>query len=192
MSNLFESIISTDIKNINPTIVFNEGWMARILMYFSVKRGISIMNIDLADCKNWTSEGLLSSPFLTKKIAREGYTHTDISFGDFKIEYSKRGEIEVSPTGKHFGVIEAKMNSNLSKGTKHFKEYNQGTRNIVCMAKASLSIRKINLSFTVLAPEKMIKKHKINEQIGIKTIEDQIKNRFSVCDEEKQIDLQYE
>jgi hypothetical protein len=58
-------------------------------------------------------------------------------------------------------VIEAKMFSKLSRGIKNFKDYDQATRNVACIAeilnKSNVTIQDIPiLGFYVIAPEKQL------------------------------------
>jgi hypothetical protein len=184
MDNVLESIIECNDLSINPTIIFNEGWMTRLLVYYSVKRDIKIGEIDFGDVKNWTSEALISSPFIKAKKMKEGYTHTDIAFGDFEeIEFDKRGELKIKEDAQVFGVIEAKMKNNLSQRTSNFNNYNQASRNVVCIANNILNTN-CNGYFFVVAPESMIIKHGISNQIEKSNILKQVKNRFDVYDDE--------
>lgn len=87
--------------NIQPTLLYNEGWMLRLVLDWLAKnRGIQCKGIDIDkedkedkeeiklsipdDCK-WFSEALLPSPFLRGNEGREGYTHADGSVGKFCI-----------------------------------------------------------------------------------------------------------
>lgn len=135
--------------------------------------------INFTQIENWTSEGLISSPFINFKNNREGYTHADIALGDFSIEYKNRGEVIVSPDAKIFGIIEAKMGSNLSQGTTHAPDYNQASRNIACIA-SSKAPDECQMFFAVVAPKDMIIKHDINCQLKKNIIINQIKKRFKL------------
>lgn len=131
--------MSTSSTNVNPTEIYNEGWMTRLLMYYSVKEGIAFIDIGInlnGTFKNikWTSEALLSSPFVSAKSKREGYTHPDISIGDFSVDYKVSGKIEVNENAEVFGIIEAKMKSPLSKETRNAEDYNQASRSVACIA----------------------------------------------------------
>jgi hypothetical protein len=181
MDNVFDSIMNCKKTMLNPTILYNEGWMVRLLVEYSIKENITIEEINFGSINNWTSEALISSPFVNAPELREGYTHADIAIGDFSIDYEKRGELTISDNAKIFGVIEAKMKSNLSKGTSNFTEYNQASRNVTCIAKTLLG-NNCKSYFIIVAPEAMIEKHKINEQINIDKIIDQVEKRFDIYD----------
>ena len=135
---LIQSMI-TNCAYVNPTEIYNEGWMTRLLMHYSVKEELKFEDIGIEidttfRNKHWTSEALISSPFVSAKSKREGYTHPDIAIGDFNVDYCSSGRLEVEKKAKVFGIIEAKMKSPLSKGTTNAKEFNQASRTVACIA----------------------------------------------------------
>lgn len=191
MKNLLEIIktLDSDKPNLNPTEIYNEGWMTRLLVFESVKEKIRLRDIDFRSISYWTSEALISSPFVNARKYREGYTHADMALGDFSVAFNERGEIKISKTAKVFGIIEAKMGSNLSQGTTHFKEYNQASRNLACIAHNTYDID-CEIFFYVVAPEKKISEHEIKKQIDLQTMIDQIIIRFKGYSDEFKKDCQ--
>lgn len=179
---IFESILTNKTKKINPTIIYNEGWMVRLLVEYSIRENICLHDIHFEKFENWTSEALISSPFIKAPKLREGYTHVDIAFGDFTINYQERGEL-VFNSPKLFGVIEAKMKSDLSQSTSNYKNYNQASRNVACIAKNTLGC-KCESYFIVVAPKSIIDRHQIEKQIDKTFIVDQINSRFNIYDDE--------
>lgn len=169
--------IDSNFPKVNPTVIYNEGWMTRILVNQSIKEKTILKGLDFGRIANWTSEALISSPFISADKSREGYTHADIALGDFKVNYESRGEILILDNAKIFGIIEAKMSSSLSRGTKNAVNYNQASRNLVCMA--SLTYNKdCDIFFSVVAPETKLKEHDIDKQIDLENMIQQIKSRF--------------
>jgi len=165
---------------LNPTAIYNEGWMTRLLVYRSIEQKLVINGIDFGNLKNWTSEGLISSPFVFARTKREGYTHADMALGDFSIKYEERGEITVEKDARFFGIIEAKMGSNLSQGTTTVPfVYNQASRNVACIATQTHD-KNCTIFFGVVAPADMLLKHDIDAQL--KLIEQQILDRFALYD----------
>ena len=167
-------------RNINPTLLYNEGWMTRLLVAESIKEGISIEEINFANINHWYSEGLLSSPFLARtqgdKLA-EGFTHADMALGDFDVMAEGRGDIVINDNAKSFGVIEAKMGSKLSSGTKNAPNYNQASRNLACIAHNTMNSN-VETFFTVVAPEKKIIEHEIEKSVQMNYMLNQINDRF--------------
>ncbi|RYJ44294.1 hypothetical protein [Flavobacterium beibuense] len=173
--------IESELPYVNPTQIYNEGWLTRMLMNQSVKEKIKFGGLDFKDFSKWTSEALISSPFIKTKEKREGYTHADIVFGDFIVNYKVSGKVEVEEGVKIFGVIEAKMRSSLSKGTTNFENYNQAARILACISSNTYE-KNCKIYFIVVAPK--IKLTKINEQIEIENLLDGIKTRFVEYDED--------
>jgi hypothetical protein len=179
----------TPETNISPTLLYNEGWMARLLVSASIQQGIHLQDIDFSNVQNWYSEGLLSSPFLPRERGDklgEGYTHADMVIGDFEVEPFKRGDITIKSTNGIFGVIEAKMGSKLSSGTKNAPNYNQASRNLACIA-YNTHCTTHDIFFSVTAPELKIAEHNINKQVNLQVMLDQIAMRFDQYDKDSRV-----
>ena len=168
-------------ERINPTIIYNEGWMIRLMVIESMIEKLKIKGIDfgLLANKNWSSETLIASPFIKAKENREGYTHADIIIGDFNVSYTERGEVVLDDFSEILGIIEAKMRSNLSQGTSNAKSnYNQASRNVCCLSHVTRKNPTCKLFFMVVAPEMIISKHEIEKQVERENILKQISERF--------------
>ena len=167
-------------RNINPTLLYNEGWMIRLLVAESIKENITIKGLNFNNIATWYSEGLLSSPFLPRikgdKLA-EGFTHADMVLGDFTVEAELRGDIKLKDNANLFGVIEAKMGSKLSSGTKNAPNYNQASRNLACIAYNTLNSN-AETFLAVVAPDKKIVEHGIEKIVKIDYMLNQINDRF--------------
>ncbi|WP_297089428.1 hypothetical protein [uncultured Draconibacterium sp.] len=180
--------IQTEQPNINPTEIYNEGWMTRLLVHYSIKHQINVVNLDFSMIKNWTSEALMSSPFILEVAQpyREGYTHADVALGDFNVDYEVRGEIDIPNDARVFGIIEAKMKSNLSAGTTYVKDYNQASRNIACIAHNTRA-SDCKIFFVVVIPEQMKEKHGIVPKVDKTFVYNQIQSRFELYDENHEV-----
>ncbi len=166
---------------LNPTEIYNEGWITRLLVHYSVQENLTINGIDFGKLNNWTSEALISSPFVFAKTHREGYTHADMSVGDFDVDYATRGEVVIRENAQFFGIIEAKMGSNLSQGTTTVPiGYNQASRNVACIASKTFT-SSCEVFFAVVAPADVLVKHEITEQL--KQIRTQIEARFHLYED---------
>jgi hypothetical protein len=175
---------NTNERNISPTLLYNEGWMIRLLVSASVDFNIRLEHIDFGKIKHWYSEGLLSSPFSPEARSdkrAEGFTHADMALGDFSIKAEDRGDISVDSSDGVFGVIEAKMGSKLSLGTKNAPNYNQASRNLACIAFNTLET-KHDIFFSVVAPKAKIEEHGIRDIVNIPFMLKQITDRFDSYD----------
>ena len=177
-------------SRINPTVIFNEGWMTRILVEISIKEHLIVGNIDFSKFQNWSSEALIDSPFVKANEKREGYTHADVILGDFTINYSQQGNVIIKDDAKILGIIEAKMGSNLSQKTTNADEYNQASRNICCLAYNTLQTNgNCEFFFIVVAPRIKIRDNDIESQINYSTLYNQILKRFKVSNKPINSDL---
>jgi len=185
MKNITDIIKSIDsnfpnFPNVNPTLIYNEGWMTRLLVKQSMIEKTKLKGLDFGKISKWTSEALISSPFVKAGQYREGYTRVDMALGDFVVNYIKSGKIIISERAKIFGIIEAKMGSNLSKGTKYFKDYNQASRSLACICSQTYDKKNCEIFFIVVAPQIKLEKHKIDNQIDLQNMIQQIRNRFKI------------
>jgi hypothetical protein len=77
--------------------------------------------------------------------------------GHFRLRPGGRGDVELLPGALQLTVIEAKMASGLSAGTKHAPGFNQAARNVACIAhlltKAGVDPATVtSCGFVLLAP----------------------------------------
>jgi hypothetical protein len=151
-----------DTRVLPPTALFNEGWMLRLVLDWAERHPRAISALQFDDGSRWYSEPLLGSRFKPRRrgdTAGEGFTHADGVIGHFRVR-DNRGDIELLPNARQLTVIEAKMASGLSAGTKYAPEFNQAARNVACMAhlvsEANIDPATMQLRFVVLAPEKRI------------------------------------
>lgn len=134
-------------------------------------------------------EGLLSSPFLARNrqdSLAEGYTHADMALGDFRVDSANRGDITIEGVSGVFGVIEAKMGSQLSAGTKNAVEYDQASRNLACIAFNTLSTEH-RIFFGVVAPRKKIEENGMDVQVSVSRMVEKIARRFDMYDVDSEV-----
>lgn len=156
---IFESIES-GTSNIPPTILYNEGWLLRLILYWFSKNKNTDSKLTFLDNSVWFSEVLLSSPFLPRYRGdnlAESYTHADGVIGHFEIGDSGYGDLKLKHNCEQFIILEAKMFSGLSEKTAHAPRYNQAARTVACMShiisKNRINLDQINhLGFIIIAP----------------------------------------
>ena len=157
--------------------VYNETWLLRMVLSclhdykgdFNAscpKEEREILNrIRDAVRVRWISEG-----GLRPTLKNEGTTWTDAIIGavgikddvDDELDSETKRGIVLNRENKNVGVvvIEAKVGSKLSKGTRNYPEYNQAARNIACLAQLVMDDRcdlVDKCSFVVLGPREHIK-----------------------------------
>jgi hypothetical protein len=143
-----------------PTTLFNEGWMLRLVLDWAVQHRSSIKALSFAEGSIWYSEALLASRFRPRRrgdTAAEGFTHADAVIGHFRLRPGGRGDVELLSTAQQLIVVEAKMASGLSAGTKYAREFNQAARSVACVAylvsQSGIDPSRLaNLGFVLVAP----------------------------------------
>lgn len=177
--------IDQEQPNLNPTQIYNEGWMTRLLVKFSIEDKLKFKRIDFSSIHHWCSEALIRSPFLPRKRKdplAESHTHADMAIGDFEVNFGYNSEIKLKNNPNLFGIVEAKMGSNLSRGITHAENYNQASRSLACIAYMTKDTS-CKIFFSVVAPEYTLEKYKIDEQIDKEFMMRQIRGRFNQYDE---------
>ncbi|MDP3089112.1 MAG: hypothetical protein Q8N04_00385 [Nitrospira sp.] len=150
------------------TEVFNEGWMLRLVLDAIQSLNVPNHPLSFLQGANWYSEALLSSPFRSRFKSDplgEGFTNADGVLGHFDFRASTKSGLSLGPDARQFVVLEAKMFSNLSSGTKNAPGYNQAARNVACMAAAIAKSGKDlssfeSVGFFVIAPEASKRTHR--------------------------------
>lgn len=170
-----------------PAALYNEGWMLRLVLdWFDRHRDQSYPFAFKKDAR-WYSEALLPSRFLATKRAdphAETHTHADGVIGHFAVKPGLRGEAVLLPEAKQFVVIEAKLGSALSAGTKNAPAFDQAARNVACMAHM-LSIANVDLSaigslgFYLVAPQLQIDAGKFGALVTRESIRSKVASRVS-------------
>lgn len=116
-----------------------------------------------AAAAQWRSEVLLPSQFKARVRGdplAEAWTHADGVLGNLA-RNGGRGDVRLSETARQFVVVEAKMFSGLSAGTRRAPTFNQAARNVACIAEvlhlAGRSPTELDdLGFVLLAPREQI------------------------------------
>ena len=144
-----------------PTILFNEGWLLRLIVDWFSKSGILDHPLSFPDDGHWFSEARLPSAFLPRfrgDPLAESHTNADGVIGHFTIGTTGKTDLELTPKSTHFVVLEAKLYSGLSKGVTNAKYYDQAARSVATIAEIlSRANRKPTslsyVGFFVLAPK---------------------------------------
>jgi hypothetical protein len=155
---------STQKTNLPPTILYNEGWMLRLILDWFANHIDCDHELAFSPNCIWYSEALLPSAFLPAyrgdKLA-ESWTHADGAIGHFDIGKNNTGELSLKSDAAHLVIVEAKMFSKLSSGVTHARYYNQAARNVACIAEVLKRANRkpehfSHLGFYVIAPEERL------------------------------------
>jgi hypothetical protein len=172
--------------------LYNEGWLLRLVVDWFSTSGVADHPLSFPEDGHWFSEARLPSAFLPRfrgDPLAESHTNADGAIGHFVIGSKGKTDLELTPDASHFVVLEAKMYSELSKGVKNAKFYDQAARNVACMAEVlSRADRKpesfSQLGFYVLAPKDQIISRTFSRNLDKKSIKDKVERRIKTYDRE--------
>ena len=176
-----------------PTELFNEGWLLRLTLDWYSEQPPSTFPLAFEDNARWYSEGLLSSPFLAryrKDTLAEGFTHADGVIGHFDVTPGERSEIRARRDSTQLVVVEAKLGSPLSSGTRNAPDYDQAARNTACLAhllaQAGRSPNALSrAAFYVIAPKIQVENGVFGALVTKESICAKVKARVAVYEGEK-------
>ena len=186
---LLSSALSVE-KNFPPTLIFNEGWMLRILLE-SHQKGNACFPIPYNSDSSWFSEGIISTPF-NRKPYRESGTRSDGVIGQIKIRENTKAGLRLTEEARQFVVIEAKMKSGLSPDIENADFYDQASRYLACMCKtielSNCRFSEIDsLGFYIIAPEHLVDELNCQKYLDSKYILKTVAKRVNQYRQEKEI-----
>lgn len=157
-------LCGTENTVLPPTALYNEDWLLRLVLDWLDRNRDTAHPLALMPDARWYSDALLPSPFPPRVRGDpqgETYTHADGILGQIEIQAGERGDARLLPGLQQFVVLEAKLGSGLSKGTRHAPAYDQAARTAACMVqmllKAGINPASVKqLGFFVIAPESQI------------------------------------
>ena len=163
LNHITQILSKADTKetHVPPTLLYNEGWMLRLVLNFFATHDMPNHPLSFHGRNNWHSEALLPTQFYARdrsdKLA-ESWTHADGVYGDFMIGDSAKGDLKLLHDPKVFVVTEAKMFSKLTPHVTNANYYNQAARNVACIAevlnRANIEPKSFQkLGFYVLVPK---------------------------------------
>lgn len=151
----------TDQRPLMPaTQLYNERWLLRLVMDWCARRRDGEGPLPFLRDATWFSDGLLPSAFLPRHCGdhlAEGWTHADGVIGHFDIGSTDRGDVVLRPDARQLVVVEAKMLSPMSRGTRNAPDFDEAARNVACIAETLRRGRRApdqleSLSFVLVAP----------------------------------------
>lgn len=183
---------STDSSHLPPTYLYNEGWMLRLIMDWFDQAGSTAHGHRLAISPDgeWGSEVLLPTTFKAQHRGdprAESATHADGVIGHFNLRNGTKRGLELRAEGTQLVILEAKMFSGFSAGTKNAPAFNQAARSVACVAevlrRAGRSPLKIDiLAFHVLAPASQITLGRFDPFLEKNSIRTQVAKRAADYD----------
>ncbi len=170
---------------VQPTELFNEGWMLRLVMDWFSRQQADSHPLSFSLGARWFSEALLRSPFPArsgKDGLAESYTHADGTIGHFQIGGSGKGDLVLAHDATQLVVIEAKLFSALSHGVKNARCYDQAARSVACMAEIlHRAVPRVDqfssLGFYVAAPQQQIDRRVFAKEMDRDAIMKKVRQR---------------
>ena len=179
------SSCNTEEPKLPPTILYNEGWVLRLVLEWFSKHRVTGHALDFDSGSRWYSEALLPSAFLATcrgDPLAEGRTHADGVIGHFNVGVTGKGDLELGHGAKQLVIVEAKMFSGLSAGVKNADYYDQAARAAACIAEvlrcAGRAARAMSSAgYCVLAPEKQIEAGSFANYVNPGSIREKVERR---------------
>jgi len=175
----------SDDPVVPPTMLFNEGWLLRLILDWFSNNRIQGHQLDFDSNFRWYSEALLRSPFLPRHRGdplSESWTHADAVVGNFAITDKFNSELQLTSSIRHLVVLEAKIYSKLSQGVTNASYYDQAARYVACIAEllhvADFKPASVDkLAFHVLAPKSQIDSNVFANELSRESIYKKVERR---------------
>ena len=192
--NLILERCESDTSSIPPTVLYNEGWMLRLILESFSKQPASEHPLAFTEGSRWYSEALIPPAFLSRKRGdkfAESWTHADGVIGNFVIGNGAKGNLTLNSDANHFVVLEAKMFSKLSAGVKNADYFNQAARYVACIAevlkRAGRHAQAFKaLGFYVLAPVSQIEQGVFDEHLTKDSLRTVVERRVEEYGDERE------
>lgn len=179
--------INQELPNFPPTIIYNEGWLLRLVVDWFSNLEIVDHPLSFPRDSHWFSEARLPSAFLPRfkgDPLSESHTNADGVIGHFTIGSAGKTDLALNPSANHFVVLEAKLFSGLSKGVTNANYFDQASRTVACIAevlkRADCTPETFtNLGYYVLAPAGQIQARTFTRHLNKSSIKDKVERRVS-------------
>ena len=156
----------TPTPTIRPTALYNEGWMLQLILDWAHDHAPETHRLAFLPEARWYTEALLRPQFLARwrgDDLAESWSNADGVIGHFDIGTSGKGDLTLREAARQLVVVEAKMFSELSSGTKNAHGYDQAARTVACVAEALRWAdippqQMARLGFFVAAPKSQIER----------------------------------
>ena len=168
---MLQSIVSGEY-GVNPTVIYNENWMLRLLLYHH-HEGAGCFPFSSDPDSQWFFEAKLPTQFKARQRGdhlSENRARVSGAYGHLRIEKGARAGLLLDEKASKFIVLEAKMFSTLASGIRNMPDYDQAARAVACMAttieSSDVSVSDLrDLGFYVVAPREQIMKGVFSENM---------------------------
>ena len=173
--------------NFRPTEIYNENWLLKLVLNQAAAREGNRFPLAFNVESTWFSEAQLPTVFKARTRGdplAEARTNADGVIGHIVIGKQGKADLELRPDATQLTVIEAKIWSPLSAGTRNAPYFNQAARNVACIAEVFhlADIKPFDIErveFVCLAPQSAKDKGKFATQLRLENIRSVVKRRVS-------------
>jgi hypothetical protein len=170
-----------------PTKIYNEGWLLRALLHAMSQLDDYTSPLSFAPGATWFSEALLPTAFKARYLGdplAETRTNADGVIGHILVGEKGKADLVLNPAVEQFVVVEAKIGSSLSSGTRNAPYFDQAARTLACMAETLHCADRRpcdvdRLSFIVLTPQSAIDAGTFAEEMDPTSIRSKVERRVS-------------
>ena len=178
---------------LRPTELYNEGWVLRLALDWCFQNAVPSHPLYFLPGTRWCSEPLLRSQFRPRcrgDTLGESWTHADGVIGHFAIGDSGRADLVIQQDALQLVVVEAKLFSPLSAGTKNAPTFDQAARTVACIAELLNHSRRRpeeldSLAFFVAAPREQIEAELFWKQLSRASLESKVQERVRAYEGDK-------
>ena len=129
----------TPTPTIRPTALYNEGWMLQLILDWAHDHAPETHRLAFLPEARWVYRGVVAASVPARwrgDDLAESWSNADGVIGHFDIGTSGKGDLTLREAARQLVVVEAKMFSELSSGTKNVHGYDQAARTVACVAEA--------------------------------------------------------
>ncbi|MEW6405905.1 MAG: hypothetical protein AB1649_29305 [Chloroflexota bacterium] len=197
LNGIHKLIDTADSKrdNFPPTLLYNEGWLLRLALAWFARHKVRAHPLAFEKGATWFSEALLPSPFRPRHRGdrhAETRTHADGIIGHFSIGRSTKADARLLPDATQLIVVEAKMFSPLSSGTRNAPHFDQAARNVACVTELLGRANRrpsamTSLAFFVVVPQSEIRAGAFTQKLDKTSIRAAVQARAELFMPELQV-----
>ena len=177
----------TPAQTIRPTALYNEGWMLQLILDWAHDHAPETHRLRFLPDAGWYAEALLRPQFLARwrgDDLAESWSNADGVIGHFDIGTSGKGDLTLREAATQLVVVEAKMFSKLSSGTKNAPGYDQAARTVACVAEilrcaGIIPQQMVRLGFFVAAPTSQIERGVFRNLVTKDNIRQRVQDRVA-------------
>jgi hypothetical protein len=176
---------ATTPSHFPATLLYNEGWLLRLIIDWFSAHTIPHHPFNFLPNAQWFSEALLPTAFQPRYRGdplSESRTHADGVIGHIVIGSQGKADLSLRSNASQLVILEAKMFSPLSSGTKNARYFDQVARSVAAIAetlnRANLHPSALSeLGFYVLAPQEQLARDDFTQKVSRASVQQKVEQR---------------